>query len=349
MFELVAGALLETLLGEAVGVLAGRAKQAKLSRDEKKRIQRIGREVAEGIQPLFEHETARWPDHDVGAVITEAAHALTRVPLTKQALILEDKFDPTRLVKRLRAGYTPVAFSSDQRAVYERVLVGLSEAIMRAAREVAGYEEARDHFLVQGQATIHKEQLANAKAIGDLSGRDEREADATEAAYRRAVQSFLDRMELFGVPQVDPLHRHQSLSVSFITLRVEGEWGADEGEWEGARWRERGQPSDESLAHSHSMRHSGPADEVLARLKRVVIVGKPGSGKSTLLRWRYGWRGEPALLPSKGGRNLCPSSSACVSMWRRGFPCRVSSPNSLPRRGTFLRGGRRDGWTRGGR
>jgi hypothetical protein len=75
--------------------------------------------------------------------------------------------------------------------------------------------------------TIHNQQ-SNYGVQGTIHGdvhyhgdqRQQRQIDRTERKYRTAIADDLDQLELFGLPRMKDVVRHQKLSNAYITLSV---------------------------------------------------------------------------------------------------------------------------------
>jgi hypothetical protein len=98
--------------------------------------------------------------------------------------------------------------------------------------------------------------------------------------YRDAVQSELERIEIFGVPIIDDKARRQDVSVAYVSLDVEldrlADAGRDDSERDYLRIRDATRRERTAVAM--------PVNQVLASSRRFVISAEAGSGKTTLLQ-----------------------------------------------------------------
>ncbi len=103
-----------------------------------------------------------------------------------------------------------------------------------------------------------------------------------EVRYRTVVEQHLNRLELFGLPRLDAVSRLQDLSLAYVMLHAEHAV-------RGASSHDEATFLMQVLAPAGTVQAARPAglrvDELLGRVRRVVITGEPGSGKTTLAQW----------------------------------------------------------------
>jgi hypothetical protein len=258
-------------------------------------IEALGAQIAaDHLTPLLADAPLAAPER--APVALAAATALAR------AVLPAGMPEPQQVSAQLQAAHPDAAqtLSAAGAELYHRLLNTASHEIAEAAREISSFQvgnvSGRNIAIGhRARVTVHQHYTAPPEqvleAVRRILARPDPAIERFEETYRRAMESELNRLELFGLPRMDRLSRRQSLSMAYVTLSVERRSGGnvvsepDEAadlpesllarEFAGLSRRE------EALA----LPRSGPVDQVLAQGRRFVVRGEAGSGKSTLLQW----------------------------------------------------------------
>ena len=260
------------LAGSLVDLAKGQGEKALAQRDQQPQLDKIGEQIATRMHTLFKSEGARLDEQERNLVAQEFALTLAQSKLSA-GLVIEHNLNPQRLARHL-IGLRPDAtqlLSATQAELYERTLTEAARAITQVADQLSGFDRVRTAAQLESDDRL-------LDGIAKLLAVPSEQAAHFEQRYCEAVKKQLDRMDIFGVPDVDPLVRKQSLSVAYITLDVERNEPC-----EGSEPSQGFGPS-QGFRETLQLR-SGPVDQVLAPARRLVIRGQAGSGKSTLLHW----------------------------------------------------------------
>ncbi|MBZ0144172.1 MAG: hypothetical protein K8F56_11370 [Rhodocyclaceae bacterium] len=242
-------------------------------------LEKLSAQVAQNVREALEHDGIRLQDSSYHAVGFEVALTLQSANLDA-GLLVDTSLDPELLARHLDTVRQPVGLSSDEQAVYERVLRETARALLDASIEIRGLSRVAVGKVLRTQdELLAKVTMLVTRPAGD--------AASFEQNYRQSVIRGLDRMELFGLPRLDEVTRRQSLELAFVTMNVKSKTGqgisalreemiqsllADD-----SGRRSAADPATENL--------SEPVDQRLARSRRLVIQGQAGYGKSTLAQW----------------------------------------------------------------
>jgi hypothetical protein len=263
------------LAGDLIDLLKGTGEKAITEREAGPQLDKLGGTIAARMKPLFEHE-GKTLDQDQRALLAqEVARTLAKVPITAD-LIISFKMDSDKLTRHLQQAHLDAIrlFSEKETALYNRMLAEASQSIVSVATQLPEFERVLTAKTLQGQEQI-------LESLAALMARPDDESARFERDYHTIVKRQLDKMEFFGVRQVDTLASRQSLSVAYVTLDV-------------------GQAAEARSEHELMVRYTdmladwigerdtlrfGPIDRALAASRRLVVQGEAGSGKSTLLQW----------------------------------------------------------------
>jgi hypothetical protein len=325
----VAKELVPDLVELVLKTTGARVSQA---RKQAERFAVIGTRVAGGMQPLWESEYRGIEDNSRRSVIEELVETLQIIEITAQ-LLTEFNLDAAKLEQYLLDGRPKVlGWSEAERDLYRRLLGSVSHAIVQEAPHLPGFAGSvaaaalgRLDSIERGSAQLRDEQTAVARTF--------------EAQYRRAVEERLDRLEYFGIPQVDEKQRGFRVSVAYITLHMDQLQGRQ-------AWQVLGRslPLGSVDEVTRAAERGRSVDECLGIARRLVIRGEAGSGKTTLMQWmavqaaRKGFTGQLAEL-----NDVVPFFIRLRERSDRGFPAPEDWPGLLA---PMLMGEMPTGWVR---
>lgn len=316
---------LQTDLANApVDLLKVQIEKVLTGRDKGREIEKLGAQIAARMRPLFEHEGAKLTEDERALVAQEVALTLAQSKITT-SLVVEHRLDAQRLARHLldTRPEATATLSAAESALYQRMLTEAAGSIVSIATELAGFERA----LATAQLASDDKILAG---ITRLLEQPDQQAREFEDRYCRAIRDKLDRMDIFGVPDVDPLVRRQSLSVAYITLDVDQSKAEQDKPDSEPIVREPFQifGSFTRLPDGKIVLHSGPVDQILPLSRRLVIRGQAGSGKSTLMHWVAVRSASHDFPPNLGHWNeTVPFFVRLRTCVNTGFP----SPEEFPR------------------
>ncbi|MDP9313731.1 MAG: leucine-rich repeat domain-containing protein [Chloroflexota bacterium] len=280
-------------------------------------IEAVADKIVDQVWVVFRYEGPTLDDQARMAVVYEVATTLRNVQITGQTLA-NINMNPHLLATKLIDSRPEVLrnfFSEVAAEAYRMVLRELSRAIVQTASQVSGFAEALWSKSLSSEAEM-------LQILRLLLAQASKEDIEFEQRYLQRVAEHLDRVELFGLWEVDELSQQQSLSVAYVTLQVEGGQGrstrirtstATLGNAQEAPLGEKvlefqsvapgsmaaaesrvtnpgnlwgkGQMGRSKGTISPVFTQFGPVDEMVNTSLRVVIQGDAGSGKSTLLQW----------------------------------------------------------------
>jgi len=243
-----------------------------------KSIDQIAKQLANDIKPLFEREARSLQGDTKNAIVISVAETLIKARLSADTLA-EINFDEERLKDYLLKVYPEVliGFSDSEKSLYQQVVGLASKRLIASAAQMEGFALSAAAMTLQRLDEVLK-QLALARELANQA------ADAYAKNYRRKVQEKLDKLEVFGLKEIDSLSRQQSLSMAYINLSANCPHDGDE---------DRKSPlllmGDDRLEHELGKYQLGNrskrVDEAIYNSRRLVIRGSAGAGKSTLLQW----------------------------------------------------------------
>ena len=243
-------------------------------------IERIGKQIAEQMRPIFDREASHLDEGSRSAVQLAIADTLRWANVTNELLMSQD-LDAGGLKQHLRNANPEASrdFGWAETALYDRMLTEVSTNIIQAAPQLEDFSRSF--------ATETLQRLTRIEAAGRRrQDESQQEVDEFERQYRRTIARELDQMEVFGMPRMDSLTRRQSLTMAYITLSVQQNKSDPQNpdtDLLTSLTREMAactQPDGESTRIS-----SRPVDETIATRQRLIIRGDAGAGKSTLLQW----------------------------------------------------------------
>ncbi|MCG3157503.1 MAG: hypothetical protein DKINENOH_04137 [bacterium] len=265
--------------GELIELLKNRTERALAQGETARRIAKIGEQVALKLRPVFESERFRFSAAKFAVVTQEVALTLAKTPIDSR-LVLDYRFDIDRLARHLISSRPEITqtFSADEATVYERMLRQVCTEITGIASELSSFERHLAEAILQNQDQI-------LELVETIYSRPNKDADAFERLYCRAVATQLDHTELFGVVRMDAATRRQSLSIAYVAIDVDqtGNQGQQTQLFDKAIVDD---PTGDDFAKGvRRAPQSGPIDQLLATSRRIIVRGQAGSGKSTLLQW----------------------------------------------------------------
>ena len=272
--KLLNAVLEEVIDNTSEGVLSSVEAKKALS----KNIDQIAKQLASDIKPLFEREGKSLQGDTKNAIVISVAETLIKARLSADTLA-EINFDEERLKDYLLKVYPKVliGFSDSEKSLYQQVVGLASHRLIASAAQMEGFALSAAAMTLQRLDEVLK-QLAIARELANQA------ADAYAKNYRRKVQEKLDKLEVFGLKEIDSLSRQQSLSMAYINLSANCPYDGDE---------DRKSPlllmGDDRLEHELGKYELGNrskrVDEAIYNSRRLVIRGSAGAGKSTLLQW----------------------------------------------------------------
>ncbi len=196
--------LLNAVLEEVIdttseSVLSSQESKKALSRS----IDQIAKHLANDIKPLFEHEARNLPGETQNAIMISVAETLIKARLSADTLA-EINFDEERLKDYLLTVYPEVliGFSDSEKSLYQQVVGLASHRLIASAAQMEGFALSAAAMTLQRLDEVLK-QLAIARELANQA------ADEYAKNYRRKVQEKLDKLEVFGLKEIDSLSRQQ--------------------------------------------------------------------------------------------------------------------------------------------
>ncbi|PZO44251.1 MAG: hypothetical protein DCF19_03355 [Pseudanabaena frigida] len=243
-----------------------------------KNIDQIAKQLANDIKPLFEREAKSLQGETKNAIVISVAETLIKARLSSDTLA-EMNFDVVQLKDYLLAVYPEVliGFSDSEKSLYRQVVGLASHRLIASAAQMEGFALSAAAMTLQRLDEVLK-QLAIARELANQA------ADTFAKNYRRKVQEKLDKLESFGLKEINRLTDKQSLSMAYINLSANCPHDRDEDRKSALMLR-----GDDRLEHELGKYEFGnqsrKVDEAIYNCRRLVIRGSAGAGKSTLLQW----------------------------------------------------------------
>jgi hypothetical protein len=312
--------LINDISGAFVDLLTDKGQQSLSQRHQVKPLATMTQDMADRMRIIFRNASISKESKTV--VVEEFALTLARVSITSEKLI-QFNLEPKPFEHYLRNSRPEATsrLSQTETDYYGRLLHEASKAMMAIALEVDDFERQFARQVLINQDDILEKVMM-------LLQHPENEAKQFEERYCGVVKRELDRLETFGLRQIDSATSRQSLSIAYITLQgsAQSEFGHFEQEMNGKDfYRHR-------VEVSRTMKSSAPIDMILARSRRIVVRGEAGSGKSTLLQWiavRSSERDFPDNLV--GLNNTVPFFIRLREHVKTGFPSTEEFPAQVAR------------------
>ena len=266
--------LSQDLSKDLLDLLAEKTPNIFAQRRGERQFYEIGENVAENLQPIFEHEGRSLDEGSRTAVALAVNDTLNQTAITADLLVQKD-LSPTDLAAGWRKTNLQEVrlFSEKETSLYNRILDELAIYIVDIASELPHFTERtfaellkRDRQLLDKADKVLEEIRHIRKAVGDPN----EQAAQFEADYRLAVIRQLDELELFGVELSEASRRHR-LSVAYVTLQAQ------------QKVPDRGHGL--TLFDRLVSRVTMSVHQALATSNRLLVRGRAGSGKTTLLKW----------------------------------------------------------------
>lgn len=271
-------------------------------RAARRTFERMADEVEKVLDPFFEVEFGGLPVNEKQAATLAVVHTASQVQIDEQTL-LRVNLNPLALEEQLREADPGAAsrnlLSSAATVFYDRLLAEVAVAIVELGSTLPRFDVHATAELLRREGQVIDlmqkvvENLPKARAAAF-----EIDPENFEIRYARAIASYLDRLELFGVT-VSEVSRRYRLSVAYITLSATATGSARqrlrqaESERDDLSSDDERTPSLGALASAAEDGLGGDDDEdlylriddVLADSHSCLIRGEAGSGKTTLLQW----------------------------------------------------------------
>lgn len=291
-------------------------------------IEKIAKQITAQMYPIFNLEAASLKQESRTAIQLEIAETMRRSEVTSE-LLMNCSLDVKCLMVNFRNAYPEACkhFNRNETALYERMLEEVSRGIIEVAPKLENFTLAATTETLQRLEEIIK----NFETSKEQSQREKTEF---ERRYREVIIRELDRMEMFGVPQMNKIAAQQSLSKAYVTLSAIRH-GREEQNKE-AEIISRGLTEEIAVPGQQqdqlSILHTSPVDETLATCRRIVIRGEAGAGKSTLLQWLAVRAGKQDFPPTLASWNrLIPFFIRLRSLVNKGFPTPEEFPKLIAR------------------
>lgn len=256
-------------------------------------FEEAGEIAAENLVELFEREGDGLAEERIEPIVQDAANLLEKNGLR---LLIDAQYDSTRFIKAV--GDIPIKhlhLDSDEVVFMRRLLQDSGRILFTIAEKLPHFERENAARLLQNDAQILqdvREALAILKRMEAVSQQNNPEEKAAnfERDYRRLLADDLDRLKLFGIPQIDSYY--QPLTMAFVQVNaVKRELLEQNGPVNVILDTSLidDEPSQgfsdffEGLFGGRTVWES--ATELMAEARRMVIVGSAGAGKTTLLKW----------------------------------------------------------------
>jgi hypothetical protein len=282
--------ILPDVIPDLLDLLKSAAQGERDAHQAARRIEDLGVQVVQQLQPVFDDAGPSVGDTSHATVAQELATTLAAARIQPR-LLIECNLDPALLTRHLKNTRLDAAklLSTAEESLYQRLLAESARSITEIATGLQGFDTAYTAASLQDNDKI----LAMVSAIWQRPAQADQEF---EDKYRDQVKNHLDKLELFGLPKMDATTRVQRLTHVYITLQFEQHMHT-------TNWKVSG---DQQLLTSlfkdlnevplnsagavrkpadHLLPQKGDIDQILAFSRRLVIRGDAGSGKSTLLRW----------------------------------------------------------------
>ena len=278
--------------------------------------------IGKHINSVYQY--SKLEENEKTAVVFEATQTLA-LANTQPVHLVELNLEEERLFQEL-IKIRPEAtahFSTDEDALYKRMLKVASEGIIEASAETIGFLRAvswgllrRQENLAKGFASFESMQAKLWVGLAKLLTEPEEKAKAAEEKYRQHLIERLDRLEPFGIRQRDEVGQRLKLQAAFVKLKLTSHLTHKELTTKLRQWRDQNvhQSSEQldekinaknlvdselnpkekidprilrwvELILDSSSDDSESLEDVLAKERRVMIEGLAGAGKSTILQW----------------------------------------------------------------
>lgn len=284
--------ILSSVVPELLDLLKTGAQAERQQGQSAGRIEALGVQVVQQMQPIFDEAGRGLGEGGRAAVVQELAATLAAARIQPR-LLIDCNLDPALLSRQLATARPDAVklLSAGESAVYGRLLDEAARGITQIATELNGFNTAFSAATLQD----HDKILA---MLGDLWRRPDAADREFEDKYLALVENKLDRLEQFGLPRLDTTTRAQRLTRVYISLQFERHRLLDADELvipDESLQRGFFDQLDELFPASNPpspkgrlerlVPQKGDIDQILAFARRLVIRGEAGSGKSTLLQW----------------------------------------------------------------
>ena len=248
-------------------------------------FEEAGEIAAENLTELFGREGDGIEKDRIEAIVKDAANLLESSGLR---LLIEAKYESTKFIKAVGAiPLDHLHLDSHEAEFFRRVLQDSGRILFTIAEKLPHFERENAARLLQNDAQILQEVHKAVEILKQMEvvSKQNNPAEATanfERDYRRLLAADLDKLKLFGIPQID--NYHQPLTMAFVHLNAVKWQSLDKNE---RRYLVGSHESEipDKVYHERDTTSQGEAVELISSAKRMVIVGRAGAGKTTLLKW----------------------------------------------------------------
>ncbi|WP_420631530.1 NACHT domain-containing protein [Candidatus Leptofilum sp.] len=241
-------------------------------------FEEAGEIAAENLTELFGREGDGIEKDRIEAIVKDAANLLERKGLR---LLIDASYESTKFIKAVGAiPLDHLHLDSHEVEFFRRVLQESGRILFTVAEKLPHFDRENAARLLQNDAQILFEVreaieiLRRMEAVSQENNPHEIAANF-ERDYRRLLSVDLDKLRLFGVPQID--RYHQPLTIAFIQLHAS--------ERKTYKREQKLQLSLFSELNSTEYFHYANTLEQTLSAERILIVGRAGAGKTTLLKW----------------------------------------------------------------
>ncbi len=262
--KLLARLVLPESSGKAVGDSLASVVESRLGAFEERRkahrlLEDLQDEMGRHLERVLAEEFKDLDESDR----TAAALTVGRMFETEAgaSVIVKANLDPDLLFKRMiAAGQAEFdSLGGDAELAATLLLRETCVFVVRLADKLPDFRTTLGRELLVRQAELASDMhrvLDGVSALRQHAAKEETLERTFETRYRRALVRGLDRMQLFGIRQLNEIANEYPLTVAYVSLSAT-DGGAD----------------------------SRPVDSALQGRRRVLIRGEAGSGKTTLMQW----------------------------------------------------------------
>ncbi|MBM7410480.1 energy-coupling factor transporter ATP-binding protein EcfA2 [Clavibacter michiganensis] len=307
-----------------IAVGAGEVVKASLLKEKDRRaadrqISSMAERIFEQLEPVISIEYKNLGEAEA-SVVMEAVQKAVSISTDTARTVIEHDFDSLRLeaaIKPKDAELSALGLSEEAEHLLELLLAECCDYITEIAARLPQFETEAAREILRRETSLME--MAQATFIALPRSRVPRSFGAGddherfETRYVRAVATYAEKLELFGVTSVTA-RRPYDLSVAYISLSIAVQ-GDEKTSGSGDA------PDEQEGAVSR-------ADAYFSEHSRVLLTGDAGSGKTTLLRWLAGLSARDSPIADKAGS------------WRQRvpfiIPLRQFADDALPTPGLFV-------------
>lgn len=256
----------------------------KAERDRRRALERVADVVADSLLPLLEHEV---PEDQARLVLQQTELSLQQTPLTEE-LLAQNNYSVDSVISAVTAGREPDAeiMASDLGGLYENAL---GVAVNRAL-DIAPHLPQWERLSWDRNFRLLEQIDEGVKDVRTLleeqRSKPTRRAEAFEKHYRDFIRRSNVHVRLFGIRVPEVLEF--DIDTAFVDLGLGPprplEPVAEDVEEVDLRTLAAAREQLRGLEDRLQGFVGQPVGKVLAKCRRLVIVGPPGAGKTTLMQ-----------------------------------------------------------------